>query len=224
MAFKKKEECPKPPAWLTSFSDLMSLLLTFFILLYAMSTLDIPALEKFLSFFRKNPELYPERTSIVQQINYPKNYAVKIKKRIKKALPPWAYQIIVSEEYVKLRLFNHIIFKEGDYKLTERGLKALREILPTLLSVEDRISLVRIEGHTSPIEEIRRKEIKDLWELSGRRATEVVRYLISLGFPKEKLSAVAYGDTKPLYTWKQSILMNRNNRAEIVIDIEWEKH
>lgn len=223
MAFKKKEECPKPPAWLTSFSDLMSLLLTFFILLYAMSTLEIPALEKFLSYFRKNPELYPKKTSVVEPVNYPKNYAVKIKKRIQKALPPWAYQVVVSEEYVKLRLFNHIIFKEGDYKLTDKGFKALKEIFPVLMSIEDKISRVRVEGHTSPIEEIKRKEVKDLWELSGRRATEVVRTLISFGFPKNKLNAVAYGDTHPLYTWRQSILMHRNNRVEIIIYIKREK-
>lgn len=201
----------------------MSLLLTFFILLYAISTLEIPALEKFLSYFRKNPEIHPKKTSIVPPINYPKNYAVKIKKRIKKVLPPWAYQVIVSEEYVKLRLFNHIIFKEGDYKLAKKGVEVLREVFPVLVDIEDRISRVRIEGHTSPIEEIKRKGIKDLWELSGRRATEVVRALISLGFPKRKLVAVAYGDTHPLYTWRQSILMQRNNRVEIIIYIKKEK-
>ena len=223
MAFKKKEECPKPPAWLTSFSDLMSLLLTFFILLYAMSTLDIPSLEKFLSYFRKNPEFYPKRTSIVEPINYPKNYAVKIKERIRKTLPPWAYQIIHSEEYVKLRLFNSVVFNEGDYKLTEEGYRALREIYPVLMSAQDKISYIRVEGYASPVEEIKRKEVKDLWELSGRRATEVVKTLTSLGFPKDKLVAVAYGDTRPLYSWKQSILMHRNNRVEIIIYIKREK-
>jgi len=223
MAFKKKEECPKSPAWLTSFSDLMSLLLTFFILLYAMSTLEIPALEKFLSYFRKNPEFHPERTSIIQQINHPKDYAVKIKKRISKVLPPWAYQIVVSEEYVKLRLFDRIFFQNGDFRLTDKGIKTLEEIAPLLISLEDKISNIRIEGHVSPTIEVKNSIVKDKWELSGRRATEVLRYLERRGVKHNKLVAVAYGDTRPLYRWKQSILIERNNRVEIVIYFKREK-
>ncbi len=217
MAFKKKEECPKPPAWLTSFSDLMSLLLTFFILLYAMSTLEIPALEKFLSYFRKNPELYPKRTSIVQQVNVPKDYAVKIKKRISEVLPPWAYQIVVSEEYLKLRIFDKIFFKDGDYRLTSKAVQTLEKLAPSLIEIEDKLSSVRIEGHVSPTVEVKNPLIRDRWELSGRRATEVLRYLERRGFPHKKLTAVAYGDTRPLYRWRQNILMERNNRVEIVI-------
>ncbi|WP_461832310.1 OmpA/MotB family protein [Aquifex sp.] len=217
MAFKKKEECPKPPAWLTSFSDLMSLLLTFFILLYAMSTLEIPALEKFLSYFRKNPELYPKRTSIVQQVNVPKDYAVKIKKRISEVLPPWAYQIVVSEEYLKLRIFDKIFFKDGDYRLTSKAVQTLEKLAPSLIEIEDKLSSVRIEGHVSPTVEVKNPLIRDRWELSGRRATEVLKYLERRGFSHKKLTAVAYGDTRPLYRWRQNILMERNNRVEIVI-------
>ncbi|GAB6065275.1 flagellar motor protein MotB [Aquifex pyrophilus] len=217
MAFKKKEECPKPPAWLTSFSDLMSLLLTFFILLYAMSTLEIPALEKFLSYFRKNPEFYPKRTSVVEPITHPKDYAVKIKKKISRVLPPWAYQIVVSEEYLKLRIFDKIFFENGDYKLTPKGIQTLEKIAPSLIEIEERISSVRIEGHVSPTVEVKNPLIKDRWELSGRRSTEVLRYLKNRGFPHTKLTAVAYGDTRPLYRWRQNILMERNNRVEIVI-------
>ncbi|MBQ8798211.1 MAG: flagellar motor protein MotB [Lachnospiraceae bacterium] len=42
MARKKKEEAPAPgsPAWMATFSDLMNLLLCFFVLLFAMSSVD----------------------------------------------------------------------------------------------------------------------------------------------------------------------------------------
>ncbi len=217
MAYKKKEECPKAPAWLTSFSDLMSLLLTFFILLYAMSTLEIPALEKFLSYFRKNPELYPRKTSLVEQINPPKEYAVKIKKRVKKVLPPWAYQIVVSEKFIKIRLFDKIFFRNGDYRLTEKAVKTLEELAPVLISLEDKVSEIRVEGHVSPVLEVKAPGVRDRWELSARRAAEVVRYLERRGVSREKLVAAGYGDTRPLYRWNQSILMERNNRVEIMI-------
>ncbi|NPA32817.1 MAG: flagellar motor protein MotB [Aquificae bacterium] len=207
---RKKQECPKPPSWLTSFSDLMSLLLTFFILLYAMSTLEIPALEKFLSYFRKNPEVFPRRTSVIEQINHPKDYAQKIKRAISRVLPPWAYQIVVSEEYLKLRLFDRIFFKEGA-KLTKKAKETLMALAPFLVSVQDRVSGIRVEGHVSFTYG------GDKWFLSALRAGAVVRFLEDYGVDRRKLSAVAYGDTRPLYRWRQTVLEERNNRVEIII-------
>jgi len=52
MPKKKKEECKGFPAWLTSFGDLMSLLLTFFILLFSMSTIDIKKFIQWISYFK----------------------------------------------------------------------------------------------------------------------------------------------------------------------------
>lgn len=48
MAKKKKEEAPAPgaPAWMATFSDLMNLLLTFFILLFSMSSVDVSKFEE----------------------------------------------------------------------------------------------------------------------------------------------------------------------------------
>ena len=48
MAKKKKEAAPAPgaPAWMATFSDLMNLLLTFFILLFSMSSVDVSKFEE----------------------------------------------------------------------------------------------------------------------------------------------------------------------------------
>ena len=48
MAKKKKEAPPAPgaPAWMATFSDLMNLLLTFFILLFSMSSVDVAKFEE----------------------------------------------------------------------------------------------------------------------------------------------------------------------------------
>jgi chemotaxis protein MotB len=65
MARKKKEECKAPPAWLTSFGDLMSLLLTFFILLYSMSTISLEkfyqAIKGIIKAFGGHYVIYEER-------------------------------------------------------------------------------------------------------------------------------------------------------------------
>ncbi|NPA40913.1 MAG: flagellar motor protein MotB [Aquificae bacterium] len=219
MAFKKKEECPKPPAWLTSFSDLMSLLLTFFILIYAMSSLDVAQIEKFISYFQPDRKSFIKKNSILEPINPPpKEVALKIKRRIQKVLPPWAFQIVITADFVKLRLFDKVFFENGSYRLTPKAQETLKEIAQVLKKLPER-SFVRVEGHVSPLVEIKDPLIKDKWELSLRRATEVVRFLQAQGVDPKKLSAAGFGDIKPLYTWKQPILMERNNRVEIYINL-----
>ncbi len=218
MAFKKKEECPKVPAWLTSFSDLMSLLLTFFILLYSMSSLDVAQLEQYLSYFQGEKAKFTKKTSILEPIKpFPKEVAVKVKKRIKQVLPPWSYQIVVTAEFVKLRLFDKILFEENSYRLTPKAVDTIKGITDVLSKVKGDFS-IRVEGHVSPSTEVKPTPIiKDKWELSIRRATEVVKEMVRNGIDPHKLSAVGYGDSKPLYTWKQPILMQRNNRVEVYI-------
>ncbi len=215
----KREECKKAPVWLTSFSDLMSLLLTFFILIYAMSSLDVAELEKFISYFQPERKFYIRKTSIVPPINpTPKEVALKIKRRIRKVLPPWAFQIVVTSDFVKLRLFDKILFEDGSYRLTEKAKRTLIEISEVLKKLPENTQ-IRVEGHVSKIVEVKDPYIRDRWELSVRRATEVVRFLQSLGVDPKRMSAAGFGDTRPLYTWRQPILLERNNRVEIYIAI-----
>ncbi|RLJ71354.1 chemotaxis protein MotB [Hydrogenivirga caldilitoris] len=219
MAFKKKEECPKPPAWLTSFSDLMSLLLTFFILIYAMSSLDVAQLERFISYFQPERKMFVRKTSILPPIAPPpKEVALQIKRRVQKVLPPWAFQIVITADFVKLRLFDKVFFEDGAYQLTPKAQQALTEVAGVLKKLPED-AYIRVEGHVSSLVDVKGAVVRDRWELSVRRATEVVRFLQTQGIEPDRLSAAGYGDTKPLYTWKQPILLERNNRVEIYINL-----
>lgn len=220
MARKKQEECKSVPAWLTSFSDLMSLLLTFFILLYSMSTLDITKAMKFLSYFQGEKAKSFEQVSIVKPIRiYTTDLAKKIKKLIKRILPVSGYQIVVTENYVMIRLFNRILFKENSLELTPEAKKALDEIAKVIKRLQGNYRVV-VEGHTSKGEpSVPMPDIQDSWDLSIRRATAVVRYLVSRGVDPSKLEAVGYDTTRPLYTWNNPILQARNRRVEIYIKV-----
>ncbi len=60
MARKKKEEVPAPgsPAWMATFSDLMNLLLCFFVLLFAMSTVDAQKLQQVAASFNEEFSIF----------------------------------------------------------------------------------------------------------------------------------------------------------------------
>jgi len=220
MARKKKEECKSAPAWLTSFSDLMSLLLTFFILLYSMSTLDISKAIKFLSYFQGEKAKSFEQISIVRPIKiYTEDIAKKIKKLIKRLLPVYGYQLVVTEQYVMVRLFNKVLFKENTIELTPEAKKALDEIAQVIKNLDGNYR-IRVEGHTSKDEPtVQIKGVNDSWDLSILRATQVAKYLISKGVDPKKVTVVGYDAMRPLYTWNNPILQARNRRVEIYLEV-----
>ena len=223
MARKKKEECPSAPAWLISFSDLMSLLLTFFILLYAMTVLDIKKLMKFLWYFQgEKPLEYTKTVAVIPPISMLKEDVAKIiKKKLQRVLPIYAYQIDSIENYVLIRLFNDIAFNENSYQLTPDAKKALQELAKQIKKYNKYFDEIRVVGHAF----IKDKKklppgIKDAWDLSVKRAEVIADVLIKNGVEKKKIVLEAYGDTKPLYKWKNPILQRMNDRVEIFLDVK----
>ena len=60
MAKKKQEDPPKgSPAWMATFSDLMNLLLCFFVLLFSMSTVDAEKFEMIVASFQESFSVLP---------------------------------------------------------------------------------------------------------------------------------------------------------------------
>ncbi len=216
MARKKKQECPSIPGWLVSFGDLMSLLLTFFILLYAMSTVDVTKALKFLSYFQGEPKFKPFQVSVVPPIvPFSTNVAKKIRKRLQKILPPHAYQLSVTTRYVMIRIFNDILFEDDSDRLTPEAKKALDEIAKTIKSLDLKKQKIhiRVEGHVS-------SDVENPWELSIKRAERVAFYLMEKGIDPSLFYISGYGDTRPIYTWNNPLLTRRNNRVEIYLEIE----
>ncbi|NPA04403.1 MAG: flagellar motor protein MotB [Epsilonproteobacteria bacterium] len=223
MARKKQEECPSLPGWLVSFGDLMSLLLTFFILLYAMSTIDITKAIKFLSYFQGEPQFKPQKINIMPPIiPFSVDVVQKIKRRIKKLLPSHAFQISITTKYAMIRLFDDVIFEDGSYNLTPKAKEVLNETAKVLKNLQQKQKFfIRVQGHTS-IKKGQKvpKGVKDAWDLSIKRAVSVVIYLIQKGVDPSRFFVSGYGDSRPLYTWNNPILNRRNNRVEIYIEVD----
>ncbi len=223
MARKKKQECPSIPGWLVSFGDLMSLLLTFFILLYAMSTVDVTKALKFLSYFQGEPHYKPLQINVVPPIvPFTTDVVQKIKKRIKKLLPPYAFQLSITTKYVMIRLFNDIFFEPNGYKLLPKAKKALDAMAGVLIELQkkEKNFKIKVQGHAFLTDDPIPADIKDSWELSIKRAEEVAFYLMKKGVEPSCFFITGYGNTKPLYTWNNPLLQRRNNRVEILIEVE----
>ncbi|BAF70093.1 OmpA/MotB family protein [Nitratiruptor sp. SB155-2] len=223
MPKKKPEECPSIPGWLVSFGDLMSLLLTFFILLYAMSTVDVTKALKFLSYFQGEPNYKPIRISVVPPIvPFSTNIVKKVKKRIKRILPPHAYQLSITTKYVMIRLFNDIVFKDTSYQLTDRAKQTLKEIAQVLKKLpKNQKFYIKINGYAT-IKDASKlpPDIVDAWDLSIKRAEAVAFYLMKQGIDPSRFFISGYGDTRPIYSWNNPLLNRRNDRVEIYIEVD----
>jgi chemotaxis protein MotB len=231
MARKKKEECKAPPAWLTSFGDLMSLLLTFFILLYSMSTISLEkfyqAIKGIVEAFGGHYVIHEERVIKGKRIpiEFPEMYPkLKSRKAIEKKLQEireMLQKLGVSSEVAKfgtsirLRINTDKLFPTGSDKPYPEAIPLIMEICKKLKEFELPIT---IEGHTDN-RPIRTKRFPSNWELSAARATSVLRLFIQCGYNPKKLSAAGCGPYRPIASNDTPEGRAKNRRIEVIIHL-----
>ncbi len=229
MARKKKQECKGIPKWLISFGDLMSLLLTFFILLFSMGTIS---LERFHMAIKGITESLGGRKVIYEEkiLNAPKGVVefpdmypkLEKKKRLKYALENLKKTLKASgidaeiEEHgslIRFRLNADRMFPLGKAEPYPDVIPLLKEICLRLKILELPLT---IEGHTDnlPI-----RGGKTNLELSAERAVNVLRLFIECGYKEKLISARGYGEYRPIAPNDTPEGRTKNRRIEFVINV-----
>jgi chemotaxis protein MotB len=127
-------------------------------------------------------------------------------------------QIEQSAREVKLNIAEELFFETGEAAIKPEGRKVLLRIGKDLQKASG--MNVRVEGHTDnvPIGPRLRKRYPTNWELSAARAVNVARFLQDdAGIAPRRLSAVAYGQYRPVASNKTAAGRQRNRRVEIVL-------
>lgn len=128
-------------------------------------------------------------------------------------------QVTISELKGKLtvNMVDSILFDSGKAEVKRRGLEVLRKVVSVLKDVGDKS--IRIEGHTDNVRiaGALARRYPTNWELSSARAINVARYLQERGIDPELLSAVAYGEWKPVGDNDTREGRAKNRRIEIVL-------
>lgn len=122
-------------------------------------------------------------------------------------------EVISGADSVTLRISEKILFPSGRASLENSGQELVKKLSAILAKSGGTIS---IEGHTDNIP-INNAAFPSNWELSAARAAMVLRQLISLGLPADKLRAIAYADTKPVQDNASPDGRAANRRVELVI-------
>jgi chemotaxis protein MotB len=234
MARKKTKSDSGAPkdGWLITFSDLMTLLLTFFVLLLSMSSMDSTVIMEVASFFKKNVSQLTEpgaskietRYEILLKLLQDPVQAVDKPDRIRdllfpdEVLPPEISRstleknllVLKRPEGVALVLTDEILFPLGQTTLTPVGEKLLREIGRFLLAIPASVNLA---GYTDTIPGRR----IDNYEIAARRAMSVLRSLRGMGMPAKRFSVSGYGPHFPIADNATPEGRARNRRIEILV-------
>jgi chemotaxis protein MotB len=128
-------------------------------------------------------------------------------------------QVTISELKGKLtvNMVDSILFDSGKAEVKKGGRDILGKVVSILKDVNDKS--IRIEGHTDTVQISRAlaQRYPTNWELSAARAINVARYLQEQGIDPGQLSAVAYGEWKPVATNDTAEGKAKNRRIEIIL-------
>ena len=128
-------------------------------------------------------------------------------------------QVTISELKGKLtvNMVDSILFDSGKAEVKKGGLEILGKVVSILKDVNDKS--IRIEGHTDDVQISRAlaQRYPTNWELSAARAINVARHLQDQGIDPGQLSAVAYGEWKPVATNDTAEGKAKNRRIEIIL-------
>ncbi len=175
--------------WMTTYSDTITLLLTFFVMLFALSTLDQKKYEVLKEGIDRQLLKKQESSQIdilVQELDL----------IIKKYNLENNMTVTTAKNGVKLEFSSHSFYESGSAKIKEDMLPVLSNISDMLKSFNFKDYLVEVEGHTDDVP-INTPFFPSNWELSVSRATNVVRYFIDQGINSDRLKAAGYADSRP---------------------------
>lgn len=215
---KKKQDDINTNAWMDTYADTITLLLTFFILLYSFSTTDNKKLRLIASAFQgkilgKTSKDIPKNLSIDIKTDYDR-LLDKVNKIIDSNDLKNIIKVRKEDEGVVLQLSDSILFDTGKAQLKKSSTKILDVISTIIPKINNEI---RVQGHTDNVP-IYNNKYKSNWELSTARAVTVIQYFIeSKKLNPKRFSASGYGEYKPLVSNDSNENKAINRRVDILI-------
>jgi len=212
----EEEVTPQVTMWVIPYGNLMTILMIFFLVLYAFSfVISEVRFERIVQSLQKD---------VGGEVN--KEYMERVIKK--------AREREVTEEMYGL-IDEKLLKKFANVKIDKKGIKVIfrspvifdlgkAELKPEIISVlnavarviKDMPNEIMVGGHTDN-KPIVSGEFRSNWELSTARAFSVIRYFIEQGVDSGRLSAIGYGEYRPLYPNDTEEQRAYNRRIEIDI-------
>jgi chemotaxis protein MotB len=244
------EEHENHERWLVSYADFITLLFAFFVVMYSLSTVNEGKYrvlsDSLVAAFRSvNINARGQQVAVGAAAPVPAMPQVAVKpivpaknakeeerkrqarekmremaKEILQALNPLVKEgkVSVTEglKGITVEINASVLFPVGEAKLQPAAVKALRAVAEVAATADFPIT---VEGHTDPTP-IATAHFPSNWELSGARASSVVRLFVDAGVAPQRLTATGYGEQRPVASNDTQEGRARNRRVTILIEAQ----
>lgn len=185
------------------------------------SPLKPPIIEHGITISRLRPNIinsnYPSMMSGVQANEKDKMALRSIAGRIEKSLSSLIDKNLVYVKmhnlWIEVEIKSSILFTSGSSDLSKESQPVLKELSKVLNQYNNQI---QVEGFTDNVP-ISTDVFPSNWELSASRAASVVHLLSKAGVDPRRLSAIGYGEYRPITTNETELGRNKNRRVNINI-------
>ncbi len=203
-----EEEHDNSERWLISYADFITLLFTFFVALYALSSVDIKKMEQFSGSLNASFKVMDKPIALMDT---QKSMLIDDIRKVTSDLKG----ITVKNEPrgVVITFSDGVLFASGSADVKTEIQSVLTELSKVLNAAHGKLT---IEGHTDNIP-IASSKYTSNWELSTARAASILHFFIEKGVDPTKFSIAGYAEFRPLESNATEEGRQKNRRVEIII-------
>jgi len=229
MALPQGDPSPGVPDWLVTYGDMMSLLLTFFIMLFSMS--EIRQEQKFQAMMESMRRTFGYDMSMVASVpgtQPPKNSQLAKLASLGRARranlmnggAPVKAPVGEDQRVMAVRpdsdptIAGIVPFEEGSDTLSDNAKAILQQLAPQIAGMPQKIE---IRGHTSNHPLPPGSPFRDHWDLGFARARKVEQELIRLGIDPQRIRITTAGGYELKYKGTDPLLQKDNPRVEVLL-------
>lgn len=231
----EREESGPAHHWLISLADMSMLLMSFFILLFSMSSVDRQKFSESVSSVQSalggagrkavtGPVAAPsEMSTLVEQARVRQRLLGEQRRvydQFRSFVSTKGLDGVVAATLeagkISIAFPAGVLFPKDGVDLTEEGKARLRLLYDFLIKTAG--ERINIRGFTDDQPPGPGSRFRDNWEVSSLRSVAVLRYLLSLGMPSNRLTATGLADLEPLYPNDTPEHRARNQRVEFVLE------
>ncbi|WP_315082260.1 flagellar motor protein MotB [uncultured Clostridium sp.] len=224
---KKRENKENSERWLLTYSDLITLLMVLFVVLYASSNVDKQKYKQISDSFKQAfsigdaPGAIKEtnENSIVNDAVMVESEKLdtaksKVDELIKEYNLEGSISTQIQERGLIISFNDNVFFNSGDATIKNEYKQKLISISKILNDIDN---YIRVEGNTDNVA-INTENFHSNWQLSAIRAANVVEFLVKDGnISSGRLSAIGYGEYRPIKSNDSEEGRAANRRVDIVI-------